>query len=229
MQAQSATAIQRDRGPRLAKPRLAALICSLGAVPGWQVGQLPGIRTTYAAVDSAEIRTALCRECRITLDSFARIGGPDAGIPLVPLASLAVTSKGEIIVGAVQTGGEVSKLSSHGRFEGTLNRTGSGPGQLPYVTHLAVGGGDTVFVIDAISRLMNRVTSTGKFLDRTFLPGGILNVLPIGGRRLFTSANVPSRAEAGYPLHVLDTAGVVASFGNEVDVTDPLAAGGIIR
>ena len=221
--------LQPGRVTRLSRRRGIGLICSLAAViarPATHVSSIPPI---HPVGDSAEIRTAICSGCRITLDSVTRFGGAGADIVFVPSASLAVTSKGEVIVGAIQTGGEVAKLSSGGRFDRMLSRTGSGPGQLPFVTHVAVGAGDTVFLFDGISRWMHRVTSAGTFIDRTLLPGGIYNVLPIGGRRLFTSANVPSRAAVGYPLHVLDTAGVVASFGDEVDIADPLAAGRMIR
>lgn len=181
------------------------------------------------SVVSTDVRTALCAGCTISLERVARLGGSEASDVLVPYGSLAVASTGDILFGSTQTRGEVYRFSKDGTLAGVVGRTGAGPGELRYVTSIMLGSGDTVMVIDGMSRLMNRFRSDGRFIDRTLLPGGLRTAVPLGGRRLFAGAIVPSRAAIGYPLHLIDTLGIITSFGDSHDIVDSHTTGRMNR
>lgn len=164
-------------------------------------------------LDSAGITWAPCAECRIVLDSIARISD-GGGAHLSPYAALAVDSRGSIFVGSPETGGDIYMFGPDGRFQRTVGVAGSNA--LRSVTGIHVGRGDTIFVMDAVSRWLDRFSPEGVFVDRMLLPGGIMNWFPMGGQRLFVSAGVRTRAAAGYPLHIVDVPGIVRSFGDQV-------------
>jgi hypothetical protein len=179
--------------------------------------------------DSIDLKTAVCPGCRIVLDASIRLQSAGSKTVLRPYAALAVTRIGDVLVGAVQTGGHLYRFGSDGRFVGTFGASGSGRVALANITSIGIGPGDTVYVMDEIRRQMNRLTPSGRFVDKTLLPGGIHNWLPLGARRLFVSATIPTRGAVGYPFHILDTLGVVKSFGPEESVPGPSAAGRSIR
>ena len=166
-------------------------------------------------LDSAEITWAPCVDCRIVLDSIARISD-GGGADLSPYAALAVDSRGSIFVGSLQTGGNIYLFAPDGRFQRTVGVTGATA--LRTVTGIHVGRGDTILVMDAMSRWLDRLSWEGAFIDRMLLPGGIMDWSPIGGQRLFVSAAVPTRDKAGYPLHIVDVSGMVRSFGEQMAV-----------
>lgn len=172
-------------------------------------GQVPGT--------TVELRSEPCATCRIELQEVAHIRSGEGGTTprLSRYASMAVRSDGTIIVGSPPTGGQVFEFAPSGRFVRVLGSTGNEPGELRAVTSISLGAGDTTFIFDGISRRMNRVGPSGQYIDQTLLPGGISSAVPIGDRRLFASAAIPTRAAAGYPLHVIDTLGLIASFGDE--------------
>lgn len=176
-----------------------------------------------------EVGTSQCASCVISVDFVTRLTGTPPNRSLVPYGSLTVTSAGEVLFGSTQTGGEIYRFTRHGAFAQVIGRTGPGPGELRRVTGITTGAADTIIVVDGISRLMNRFTIDGRFIDRTHLPGGVRDVIHLGGTRLFANAVIPTRAAIGFPLHLIDSGEILKSFGGESKVVDANTAGSLIR
>lgn len=181
------------------------------------------------AQEATEVRFVACADCRITLDQVARLSGGRANEIVSQPGALAVLEPGRIYFGSVQTRGELFEFRTRDNTVHVHGRTGSGPGELQWITQVVAAQGDTLLVLDDIARVMNRLTGDGKFIDRTLLPGGINHVIPLGGRRMFVNARIPSRLTIGYPLHIVDSMGVVASFGDELTSVDATTAGHLYR
>ncbi|MEX2283307.1 MAG: hypothetical protein WEE89_12560 [Gemmatimonadota bacterium] len=180
------------------------------------------------AQDSVEVKTALCGSCRIAIQWKTRLRDADRALTM-PYSSLAVGVDGSVLMGSVLTGGSVARFTADGHFDRFIGRSGAGPGELRHVTGVAFGPGDTIFALDGLSRWLHRLTPNGDFIDRTLVPGGIHNWLPLGGHLLFASATVPTRRAVGYPLHVINRRGIVASFGQEANLFGKRAIARLIR
>lgn len=113
-------------------------------------------------LDSAGITWAPCASCRIVLDSIARISD-GGGVHLSPYAAVAVDSLGSFYVGSLETGGNVYVFASDGRLQNTMGV--KGPNALRYVTGIHAGRGDTILVMDAVSRRLDRFSREGVFID----------------------------------------------------------------
>lgn len=164
-----------------------------------------------------EIRTALCAGCTVRLEQIGRIGslhGPDA---LSEKAVMAVVN-GEIIVSDRHARGVISRFSLTGELLAQYGRSGMGPGELRSVRHMHVGAGDTLYVNDGAGSI-HRFDGAGQFVDRIGVPFNLVDFLPLGGNTVLVSAVGRAAGVAGYPLHIFDRSGVIASIGGGHVVT----------
>ena len=152
-----------------------------------------------------------CGECVIALDTVVVIGGFDGpGLHvLTHLSRVAVDSRGRIVVMASQFP-EISVFDSTGAFIRTVGRAGEGPGEYQFITHLAAGFG-SISVFDHMGRtLLNHDFSVAR-VDR--FPGTTTGGFVADADRVVFTADVPTQALVGHTLHVLSSAGDMASFG----------------
>ncbi len=149
----------------------------------------------------------------VSLQLVASLADSVGPYPLINNMLFAVAASGSIYIGSPSTGGTIVELSGNGTFRRVLGGTGSGPGESRMVTGLARADGDTLLVMDQLSRRLNRFDSAGNFVDATRLPGGIRHWASLGGKSLAVSGNMQTHAASGTPLHILEEGEITSSFG----------------
>lgn len=154
-------------------------------------------------------------DCEVTLITLAVVQDSAGPYVLVPDARFAISSVGSIFMGAPATEGVVVQLNADGTYRRTIGATGSGPGETRVVTGLAIANADTLLVMDATLRRMNRYDASGGFIDQYQLPGGIRKWTPLSGSMIAVSGNIPTRGSSGFPLHLLDRGTLRFSFGDD--------------
>jgi len=130
------------------------------AVAALTTGSLYAQAVAHHQLDSAGITWAPCASCRIVLDSIARISD-GGGAHLSQYAAVAVDSHGSFYVGSLETGGDVYVFAFDGRLQKTMGI--KGPNALRHVTGIHAGRGDTILVMDAVSRRLDRFSREGVF------------------------------------------------------------------
>jgi hypothetical protein len=161
----------------------------------------------------AEVRTAFCAGCTVRLDQVGRIGsldGPDA----LSERAVMVLVGGDLVVSDVHARGVITRYSLTGAPLGQYSRSGEGPGELQFVRRMRVGAGDTLYVDDGAGNI-HRFDGAGAFVDRIGVPVSLADFLPLGGDTVLVSSLGRTAEVAGYPLHIFDRAGVLASLGGE--------------
>lgn len=132
-----------------------------------------------------------CAECEIRLQTVALLGGPRDPASVAPDAAgrncaLARLSTGEFVLGAVVGGGELFVFQSDGTMTGRIGRRGQGPGELSGTLALAVGAGDTLFVLDNDQARLSVFSSAGTFIRSFSAPNRVpAFALLTDGRFLF--------------------------------------------
>lgn len=154
-----------------------------------------------------------CSQCQIRLERLSTLRAPASGAAFVWPRVLARGATGTFFVRDQLSGGPLLLYDSLGKHVGSLSRGGSGPGELPPAIAVALGPGDT---INVFGRLHARFDGRGRFVDaRTFLDGGIIyQALTRQTGGFLVQASVPSPTLAGFPFHVVNSAGRrLQSFG----------------
>ena len=166
-----------------------------------------------------------CRACRITLEREVVVGdsaGP--GRLARSLLAMARDGRGRLLLasGAEQA---VRVYGADGRFLRTLGDSAAGDTLAPVIGLVAVGGGDTVHLVDDLNGrhtvltpdfAVARVRPTSPFVRVS----GLSLLLPDDA--LVATGTVPTRDAAGYPLHVVDGSGaVLRSFGADAPELAP--------
>ncbi len=154
-------------------------------------------------------------DCEVTLITLAVLQDSVGPYVLLPDARFAISSVGSIFMGAPATQGVVVQLNADGTYRRTIGGTGSGPGESRVVTGLAIALADTLLVMDATLRRINRYDASDGFIDQYQLPGGIRKWTPLSGSLIAVSGNIPTRGSSGFPLHLLDRGTLLFSFGDD--------------
>lgn len=154
-----------------------------------------------------------CRDCRITLDTVATIGGPDglgAGV-IGPQSVVAIDRRGRIFVSTVPYS-DISVFDMSGRFIRTIGGRGEGPGEYFWISDINAGQQYIhVFEYHDGRTLLDyefNVVRTDRF------PGQVSRTFVMESDNVVFSARVSTRAAAGYRFHLLDTLGAIYPFGD---------------
>ena len=158
-----------------------------------------------------------CPACVITVDSVLTIGGLDGpGLEVVYDFSRVAVDKMRRVLVSVYRSPEISVFDSTGTFLRTFGRSGEGPGEYQFINHVNVGS-RYIHVFDMRGRTL---------LDYDF---GFVRADPFPAMRVHShvfesedvafAGDVPTRASAGHPLHVLRLSGELESFGGHGPVT----------
>lgn len=132
-----------------------------------------------------------CPACEIRLRAVALLGNPRDPSSVSPNAagsdcSLGQLSTGEFVLGAVVGGGEIFVYDHEGAMTRRIGRRGQGPGELSGSLKLAVGQGDTLFVLDNDQARLSVFESSGDFVRSFPAPNRVRSfVLLNDGNLLF--------------------------------------------
>lgn len=186
---------------------------------GCSEGPPEGDETTTAQEAEAEIlaprlRAADCLggECRIQLDTVARIADADGTLP--EQAYFQRDSAGRIWVTGYMRDTMLRFDLASGTTD-TVGRLGDGPGEFRRIGVPIMGPGDSIHIPD---RELQRITVVGPDLEVARIVRFRYGPwLPLGEGRYLLSGGTGTRETAGYPLHVVveDDPGIEASFGTD--------------
>lgn len=158
----------------------------------------------------------ICGDCVITLDTVVTIGGLDGpGLEVLRSTSeVAVDRLGRILISE----GRVSHFSvfdSTGTFLRTVGRSGQGPGEYSFISHINAGP-RYIHVFDMRRRTL---------LDHDFNPVKI-DIVPVQVSYSWVTesdviaftADLRTREAVGHPLHLLRPTGEISSHGGDGSV-----------
>lgn len=154
-----------------------------------------------------------CAECRIVTEVFRDLRSNGGTIPLSRHSYVVQSPRGSFYVSDPWDAQPVFVYGFDGRFERSIGRKGLGPGELPFVSAIAVDRDDTVHTFGTHYTVFG---PTGRFARSRQVFGGArvssAHVLPDG--KLLVQA-MPSTADLiGLPFHVLERrATALRSFG----------------
>ncbi|MEZ4424244.1 MAG: hypothetical protein R3E98_12605 [Gemmatimonadota bacterium] len=159
---------------------------------------------------------ASCTTCRIELTPVVILDGRSADRVNEPF-SLARDSRGWWYMSSMLDATAVLRFDSVGRFRGAIGRGGQGPGEYSFIRFLQVTEGDSLLVFDIGNRRMTTVTPTLDVVaTRAIALGASQGLLRLPDGSMVTAEVIRSPERAGFPLHRIDTEGVLErSFGAE--------------
>ena len=109
-----------------------------------------------------------CRGCRIELVDIVTLGDTTDTSSVVPNAAgrecmVGKLSTGEYVLSGIVGGGFLNVYSDQGKLVRTIGRKGAGPGEFRSGLRIAVGSGDTLYVLDDGNARIQVVSATGEY------------------------------------------------------------------
>jgi len=109
-----------------------------------------------------------CEECRIELVHVVTLGDSTDSASVQPNAAgrecmVGKLSTGEYVLSGVAGGGFLNVYDSAGKPVRTIGRKGGGPGEFRFPLRVAVGSGDSLYVIDDGNARIQVVSAAGEY------------------------------------------------------------------
>lgn len=109
-----------------------------------------------------------CRDCRIELAHIVTLGDSTDTASVQPNAAgrecmVGRLSTGEYVLSGVAGGGFLNIYNSAGKPIRTIGRKGAGPGEFRFPLRVAVGSGDSLYVIDDGNSRIQLVSASGEY------------------------------------------------------------------
>lgn len=109
-----------------------------------------------------------CRECRIELAHLATLGDATDTVGVLPNAAgrecmVGRLSTGEFVLSGVAGGGFLAVYDATGKPVRTIGRRGAGPGEFRSPLRVAVGSGDSLYVLDDANSRIQVVSAAGAY------------------------------------------------------------------
>lgn len=163
-----------------------------------------------------------CGHCRISLDTVATIGGGSGpGLDVIMRrTTVAVDRRGRILA-AVHLFPEVSVFDSAGRFLRKFGRSGEGPGEFQFISHMDAGSRH-IHVFDVRGRTL--LDYDFQPLRRDPFPGQVSFSVVTASDDIVFVADVPTPRSAGHTLHRLSPGGDMQSYGGGSVYTGPTSS-----
>ena len=158
----------------------------------------------------------------ITLDTVATIGGGNGpGLDVIMNGTqVAVDRRGRILAG-VHLFPEVSVFDSAGRFLRTFGRSGEGPGEFQFISHIDAGP-RYIHVFDVRGRSL--LDYEFQPIRRDPFPGQVSFSVATASDDIVFVADVPTPRSAGHTLHRLGPGGDMQSYGGGSVYTGPTSS-----
>jgi hypothetical protein len=155
-----------------------------------------------------------CSRCSFSVALVATIGSEEDSMPISPMSAVAYDSRGRTFVAPLPSPVQRQRIHVYGptgQVERVIGGPGQGPGEFTAVRQIAVGPGDSIFVVD-ITRRLTVFAPGGTPIRTGNTPYSLLEIEVLPDSRI-VGASV-SRQLNGVPLHLMDTRGaLVRSFG----------------
>lgn len=166
-----------------------------------------------------------CSECGIRLTRSLSIGEADGDAALHESPSVALAPDGRLWVVSPFREQVIRVFERDGSFYGTFGRRGEGPGEFSAIFAL-VGTRDGVTIIDTGNHRVSTITQQFDVVYEARLRGETFAVAQADAQRLVVNSVIPTRAQAGLPLHLLGDDGThLKSFGGGSDAFRPDSPG----
>jgi hypothetical protein len=178
----------------------------------------------------------LCPPDVIQLEHLVTLGGDEPGALSNPPHQVHQDSRGRFYLLGSFGGMEVPVVyQSNGQFLTALGRIGDGPGEYRMPAALLVGPGDTVYVLDFISRRLTVLSPdyaairSVNFVHRPEMGGKVAVLLENGQLATNLDTRGADRERSGSALQVLDRDGRIAHEFDEAPSTPEAGVGGFRR
>ena len=114
---------------------------------------------------------------------------------------------------------EIFFYTPEGDLEFIIGKRGEGPGEFAEPSAIAEMPNGRLAVFDHGLFRLSILEADGAYLDSSRFPGRVSEVLPLSDSVLLVNASIPTRRQAGLPLHLVHIDGtIIESFGPEVAV-----------
>ena len=155
-----------------------------------------------------------CQECAVQLDTLMSLGGLDGpGVASIsPFSTVATDASGRILVASRLLSDQFAVFDANGRYVTSVGRAGDGPGEYRFISAIAAGPRYLHVLDDAQSR-RTMLSYDFEVVRTDRLPGHAWSAAALESDAVVFSAALPTPQSVSHPLHVLDTDGVLASFG----------------
>ncbi len=155
-----------------------------------------------------------CADCVIEIEHVATLGTVEGGEVLGDPRALVRDSRGRSFVTFFIDLTQIAVFGPDGQFLHYLGHYGEGPGEFSTISHLAMGQGDTLLVMDSGNSRISAFSPDGTFAWSILSRGTGEEIIWMGNRTFVFAGNVPTPDLIGYPLHVTSPDGTIsASFG----------------
>ena len=162
--------------------------------------------------------TPACNSCSIEVRRIASLGNDsDPASARRFHVGVSRDSRGRYYVAPMADLAFIAVFDSTGRFLKQLGRRGKGPGEYQYVMMAHVGPNDSLYVLDEFNKRLTVLTPDHSVARIVPVRGTLTHGFPLPDGRFVAAGRFLTPERLGLPLHLLDSTGVVRSFG----ATDP--------
>lgn len=164
-----------------------------------------------------------CRGCSIKLIKVSELGN-EYGDPGAQGGALVLARDSRGYIYGVYNGApaEIVVHDRNGAVIRKLGRKGGGPGEFQNISEILVSTGDTLHVLDRISRRRTVISPKWQVVDHARLPGSAMSALMLADGSVVINSNILTPESAGYPLHLIsDSHTFVRSFGADTAAFRP--------
>ena len=196
--------------------RLALTVLTVGLVACQQTADARQLTANHSVADTLVRKITdssdLCVDC-IRLDSILTLVG-DGKVYVSPTESVVRDLSGRYWAG--QSDGAIKVFDTRGTFLRTVGRQGGGPMEFEDPKPLFVDSLGRVHILDPAQLRASVVSSSFALLGEKPLPGVVRGAAFLGGSgsaRYVVSMWLPTESGLGIPLHIVDGAKVIKSFG----------------
>lgn len=190
-----------------------------GAAGGWDPGSQSRIPTTVS-LDSTELivrdSLPLCPTCSIDTIPIVHFGSGRDPFLIERLPVAVTDSRGTIYAAPIDvTGQNVLVFNADGTQRGALGRQGDGPGEYRRVISIAVGPGDSIYVVHDGGRVSVFSPSGATVRSMQTTVYGMRDVAAYANGTMLIAGTSLSALGSGLPLHRLNSRGEqLRSFGS---------------
>lgn len=158
-----------------------------------------------------------CTRGSIVLEPLARLGDAEGPGAIGTLHTATRDSRGRFYVVSRETSFQIQVFDASGRYRQTIGSRGQGPGEYQRVSAVLVRPGDTLEVLDPRQSRRTVLGPDYKVVEWTPFRLSLRHngVTRLGDGRLVIATMVPTEERGRFPLHLVDSASILLSFGPE--------------
>lgn len=145
------------------------------------------------SIQLAADTSPLCKSCRVSLDTIARIQSSDSATFFLSTKIAYSAGLDRFYAAPLVEEGRIAEFDGAGRFLRLIGRVGDGPGESRRIRHLVSGPGDSLLIVGSDFRLVWLALSTGQTTDGRLPPGVVPDdVLVLPGGEIVVNSSTPT-------------------------------------